>query len=137
MTQYNETEMVEHTPLDERDVTAKAAIDAMQQEEQVVAEEESTDDTQDTDEADTLDADMSRQMLAYGLGVIEFSVGAVCDVPFEIEEQAGNKWLDAATPMLQKYGPAGLAWFEKYQHELMFTMASCSLVGGCTLQVRR
>jgi len=135
MSEHNETETAAHTLFDERDVTAQAAIDVMQQEEQVVAEEENPTDT--SDEVETLDADTSRDMLSYGLGIIEFSVGAVCDVPFEIDEQAGNKWLDAATPMLQKYGPAGLAWFGKYQHELMFAMASCSLVGGCTLQVRR
>ncbi|MDC5813058.1 hypothetical protein OPW07_25410, partial [Vibrio europaeus] len=85
----------------------------------------------------SFDPDTSRQMLGYGLGIVEFSVGAAFDVPFEIDENVGNKWLDAATPMLQKYGPAGFAWFAKYEKELVFAMASCTLVGGCTLQVRR
>ncbi|MDC5813062.1 hypothetical protein OPW07_25430 [Vibrio europaeus] len=132
MSQTNEPQVT--TPADERDLTAQAAIDEMQQEEQVIEQAES--DTDDQEEA-SFDPDTSRQMLGYGLGIVEFSVGAAFDVPFEIDENVGNKWLDAATPMLQKYGPAGFAWFAEYEKELVFAMASCTLVGGCTLQVRR
>ncbi|MCG9578789.1 MULTISPECIES: hypothetical protein [Vibrio] len=130
MSQTNEMDVT--TPVDERDLTAQAAIDEMQQEEQVVEQAES-----DEQEEASFDPETSRQMLGYGLGIVEFSVGAAFDVPFEIDENVGNKWLDAATPMLQKYGPAGFAWFAKYEKELVFAMASCTLVGGCTLQVRR
>ncbi|WP_417801504.1 hypothetical protein [Vibrio europaeus] len=122
------------TPVDERDLTAQAAIDEMQQEEHAIEQAEGDDEEQ---EEATFDPDTSRQMLGYGLGIVEFSVGAAFDVPFEIDENVGNKWLDAATPMLQKYGPAGFAWFAEYEKELVFAMASCTLVGGCTLQVRR
>ncbi|NOH26358.1 hypothetical protein F0256_24770 [Vibrio europaeus] len=122
------------TPVDERDLTAQAAIDEMQQEEHAIEQAQS--DTDEQEEA-SFDPDTSRQMLGYGLGIVEFSVGAAFDVPFEIDENVGNKWLDAATPMLQKYGPAGFAWFAEYEKELVFAMASCTLVGGCTLQVRR
>ncbi|QPG34157.1 hypothetical protein IXK98_00060 [Vibrio europaeus] len=132
MSQTNEPEVT--TPADERDLTAQAAIDEMQQEEHVIEQVES--DTDDQEEA-SFDPETSRQMLGYGLGIVEFSVGAAFDVPFEIDENVGNKWLDAATPMLQKYGPAGFAWFAEYEKELVFAMASCTLVGGCTLQVRR
>ncbi|MDC5758330.1 hypothetical protein OPW41_11905 [Vibrio europaeus] len=132
MSQTNEMDVT--TPVDERDLTAQAAIDEMQQEEHVIEQTESG--TDDQEEA-TFDPDTSRQMLGYGLGIVEFSVGAAFDVPFEIDENVGNKWLDAATPMLQKYGPAGFAWFAEYEKELVFAMASCTLVGGCTLQVRR
>ncbi|QPG34121.1 hypothetical protein IXK98_08410 [Vibrio europaeus] len=132
MSETNEPQVT--TPVDERDLTAQAAIDEMQQDEQVVELAES--DTDEQEEA-SFDPDTSRQMLGYGLGIVEFSVGAAFDVPFEIDENVGNKWLDAATPMLQKYGPAGFAWFAKYEKELVFAMASCTLVGGCTLQVRR
>ncbi|MER0333850.1 hypothetical protein ABRZ81_11300 [Vibrio vulnificus] len=126
------------TPTDERDLEAQAAIEAMQQQEQAEVEQTSSSETEQTaQETEFLDAETSRQMLAYGLHMIEFTVGGVFDVPFEIEQQAGGKWLDAATPMLQKYGPAGLEWFAKYQGELMFAMASCSLVGGSAIQVRR
>jgi hypothetical protein len=130
MSQTNEMDVT--TPVDERDLTAQAAIDEMQQEEQVVEQAEN-----DEQEEATFDSETSRQMLGYGLGIVEFSVGAAFDVPFEIDENVGNKWLDAATPMLQKYGPAGFAWFAEYEKELVFAMASCTLVGGCTLQVRR
>ncbi|KLN66054.1 hypothetical protein [Vibrio sp. VPAP30] len=130
MNQTNEPEVT--TPVDERDLTAQAAIDEMQQEEHAIEQAES-----DEQEEASFDPDTSRQMLGYGLGIVEFSVGAAFDVPFEIDENVGNKWLDAATPMLQKYGPAGFAWFAEYEKELIFAMASCTLVGGCTLQVRR
>ncbi|WCP68485.1 hypothetical protein LYZ37_07095 [Vibrio tubiashii] len=130
MSETNEMDVT--TPVDERDLTAQAAIDEMQQEEQVVEQAES-----DEQEEASFDPETSRQMLGYGLGIVEFSVGAAFDVPFEIDENVGNKWLDAATPMLQKYGPAGFAWFAEYEKELVFAMASCTLVGGCTLQVRR
>ena len=132
MSQTNEMDVT--TPVDERDLTAQAAINEMQQEEQAIEQAEG--DTDEQEEA-TFDPDTSRQMLGYGLGIVEFSVGAAFDVPFEIDENVGNKWLDAATPMLQKYGPAGFAWFAEYEKELVFAMASCTLVGGCTLQVRR
>lgn len=132
MSQTNEPEVT--TPVDERDLTAQAAIDEMQQEEHMIEQAES--DTDEQEEA-SFDPETSRQMLGYGLGIVEFSVGAAFDVPFEIDENVGNKWLDAATPMLQKYGPAGFAWFAEYEKELVFAMASCTLVGGCTLQVRR
>jgi len=130
MSQTNEPEVT--TPVDERDLTAQAAIDEMQQEEHAIEQAES-----DEQEEASFDPETSRQMLGYGLGIVEFSVGAAFDVPFEIDENVGNKWLDAATPMLQKYGPAGFAWFAEYEKELVFAMASCTLVGGCTLQVRR
>jgi|GEM_PF-2613445 len=123
--------------LDERDQTAQAAIDAMQQEEQKTLESEANETAQSEEEAVTFDDETSRQMLSYGLGLIEMTVGAAFDVPFAINEQAGNKWLDAATPMLKKYGPQGLEWFAKYQTEVMFALASCSLVGGCATQVGR
>lgn len=132
MSETNEPQVT--TPVDERDLTAQAAIDEMQQEEHVIEQTESGSDEQ---EEASFDPETSRQMLGYGLGIVEFSVGAAFDVPFEIDENVGNKWLDAATPMLQKYGPAGFAWFAKYEKELVFAMASCTLVGGCTLQVRR
>ncbi|MDC5721942.1 hypothetical protein [Vibrio europaeus] len=132
MSQTNEMDVT--TPVDERDLTAQAAIDEMQQEEHAIEQAEGDDEEQ---EEATFDPDTSRQMLGYGLGIVEFSVGAAFDVPFEIDENVGNKWLDAATPMLQKYGPAGFAWFAEYEKELVFAMASCTLVGGCTLQVRR
>ncbi|MDC5868823.1 hypothetical protein OPW39_08280 [Vibrio europaeus] len=132
MSQTNEMDVT--TPVDERDLTAQAAIDEMQQEEHVIEQTESGTDEQ---EEASFDPETSRQMLGYGLGIVEFSVGAAFDVPFEIDENVGNKWLDAATPMLQKYGPAGFAWFAEYEKELVFAMASCTLVGGCTLQVRR
>ncbi|MDC5808093.1 hypothetical protein OPW36_14045 [Vibrio europaeus] len=132
MSEANEMDVT--TPVDERDITAQAAIDEMQQEEHAIEQAES--DTDEQEEA-SFDPDTSRQMLGYGLGIVEFSVGAAFDVPFEIDENVGNKWLDAATPMLQKYGPAGFAWFAEYEKELVFAMASCTLVGGCTLQVRR
>ncbi|MEX0336390.1 hypothetical protein [Vibrio tubiashii] len=135
MSQTNEPQVT--TPVDERDLTAQAAIDEMQQEEHAIEQAES--DTDEQEEA-SFDPDTSRQMLGYGLGIVDFSVGAAFDGPFEIDETVGNKWLDAATPMLQKYGPAGFAWFAwfaKYEKELVFAMASCTLVGGCTLQVRR
>ncbi|WP_414932383.1 hypothetical protein [Vibrio europaeus] len=132
MSETNEMDVT--TPVDERDLTAQAAIDEMQQEEHAIEQAEG--DTDEQEEA-SFDPDTSRQMLGYGLGIVEFSVGAAFDVPFEIDENVGNKWLDAATPMLQKYGPAGFAWFAKYEKELVFAMASCTLVGGCTLQVRR
>ncbi|QJY36170.1 hypothetical protein HOO69_05885 [Vibrio europaeus] len=132
MSQTNEMDVT--TPVDERDLTAQAAINEMQQEEHAIEQAES--DTGEQEEA-SFDPETSRQMLGYGLGIVEFSVGAAFDVPFEIDENVGNKWLDAATPMLQKYGPAGFAWFAKYEKELVFAMASCTLVGGCTLQVRR
>ncbi|MDC5819445.1 hypothetical protein OPW19_06340 [Vibrio europaeus] len=130
MNQTNEPQVT--TPVDERDLTAQAAIDEMQQEEHAIEQAES-----DEQEEASFDPETSRQMLGYGLGIVEFSVGAAFDVPFEIDENVGNKWLDAATPMLQKYGPAGFAWFAEYEKELIFAMASCTLVGGCTLQVRR
>ncbi|NOI83054.1 hypothetical protein F0237_20520 [Vibrio tubiashii] len=132
MSQTNESQVT--TPVDERDLTAQAAIDEMQQEEHAIEQAEG--DTDEQEEA-TFDPETSRQMLGYGLGIVEFSVGAAFDVPFEIDENVGNKWLDAATPMLQKYGPAGFAWFAEYEKELVFAMASCTLVGGSTLQVRR
>jgi hypothetical protein len=125
------------TVTDERDLEAQAAIEAMQQEEQTETSNDETDSETTPEPEETIDAETSRQMLAYGLHMIESTVGGVFDVPFEIEQQAGGKWLDAATPMLQKYGPAGLEWFAKYQGELMFAMASCSLVGGSAIQVRR
>ncbi|NRB66669.1 MAG: hypothetical protein HRU48_04740 [Vibrio sp.] len=123
--------------LDERDQTAQAAIDAMQQQAQSTLDSEQSHATQSDEEATDFDDETSRQMLSYGLGMIEMTVGAVFDVSFEIEERAGNKWLDAATPMLKKYGPLGLEWFAKYQTEVMFALSSCSLVGGCATQVRR
>ncbi|QJY39104.1 hypothetical protein HOO69_21430 [Vibrio europaeus] len=132
MSQTNEMDVT--TPVDERDLTAQAAINEMQQEEHAIEQAEG--DTGEQEEA-TFDPETSRQMLGYGLGIVEFSVGAAFDVPFEIDENVGNKWLDAATPMLQKFGPAGFAWFAEYEKELVFAMASCTLVGGCTLQVRR
>ncbi|MDC5824311.1 hypothetical protein OPW36_06195 [Vibrio europaeus] len=132
MSETNEMDVT--TPVDERDLTAQAAIDEMQQEEHAIEQAEGG--TEEQDEA-SFDPETSRQMLGYGLGIVEFSVGAAFDVPFEIDENVGNKWLDAATPMLQKYGPAGFAWFAEYEKELVFAMASCTLVGGCTLQVRR
>lgn len=135
------TEIERETPVDtatdERDLEAQAAIEAMQQQEQAEIEQTSSSETEQAAQEEALDADTSRQMLSYGLWAVEVSVGGVFDVPFEIDQQAGGKWLDAATPMLQKYGPAGLEWFAKYQGELMFAMASCSLVGGSAIQVRR
>ena len=122
MSQTNEMDVT--TPVDERDLTAQAAINEMQQEEQAIEQAEG--DTDEQEEA-TFDPDTSRQMLGYGLGIVEFSVGAAFDVPFEIDENVGNKWLDAATPMLQKYGPAGFAWFAEYEKELVFSIASFPL----------
>ncbi len=123
--------------LDERDQTVQSVIDEMKQEEQKAHDGEESETTQSEDDTVAFDDEASRQMLSYGLGIIEMSVGAVFDLPFEIDERAGNKWLDAATPMFKKYGPSGLAWFEKYQAEVMFSLASLSLVGGCATQVRR
>lgn len=125
------------TPIDERDLEAQAAIEEMQQQEQADSSDNATDSETTSEPEETLDADTARQMLSYGLWAVEVSVGGVFDVPFQIAEPVGNKWLDASVPMLQKYGPAGLEWFGQYQGELMFAMASCSLVGGSAIQVRR
>lgn len=141
MSENNPIESPVEPVVDQRDVEAQAAIEEMEQQEQAVVDEETnTNETKEqkaASDCEALDADTARQMLSYGLWAVEVSVGGVFDVPFQIEEPVGNKWLDASVPMLQKYGPAGLEWFAKYQGELMFAMASCSLVGGSAIQVRR
>lgn len=112
----------------DRDALAAAAIGIME-EEQVQAAP--------VDDVEQFDAESIKQLLSYSLGIVELSVSAICDVPFEINTDAGNKWIDAAAPMVDKYGPAGLALFAKYQTEIMFAMATLSLVGGSAVQVRR
>lgn len=127
------------TPLDERDELALDAIAKLKQEreapEALAAEEQKQAKPQNA--FDEFDEESAKQLLAYGLGTIQLSVGAIFDVPFEIDDDAGNKWLDRATPMLIKYGPAGLEWFGRYQGEIFFTMATFSLVGGSAVQIRR
>ncbi|CAH7295598.1 conserved hypothetical protein [Vibrio chagasii] len=122
--------------LDERDQQAVEAVETLRE-----AREQDEADTGETQEAvpETLGfgEEDARMMLSYGLGVVEMTVGTVFDVPFEIETRAGNQWLDAASPMLQKYGPAGLKWFGQYQGEFVFAMASMTLIGGCAKQVRQ
>ncbi|MDN3630798.1 hypothetical protein [Vibrio lentus] len=122
--------------LDERDQQAVEAVETLRE-----AREQDEADTGETQEAapETLGfgEEDARMMLSYGLGVVEMTVGTVFDVPFEIDTRAGNQWLDAASPMLQKYGPAGLKWFGQYQGEFVFAMASMTLIGGCAKQVRQ
>ena len=122
--------------LDERDQQAVEAVETLRE-----AREQDEADTGENQEAapETLGfgEEDARMMLSYGLGVVEMTVGTVFDVPFEIDTRAGNQWLDAASPMLQKYGPAGLKWFGQYQGEFVFAMASMTLIGGCAKQVRQ
>ena len=122
--------------LDERDQQAIDAVDTLRE-----AREQDDADTGENQEmapeALGFGEEDARMMLSYGLGVVEMTIGSVFDVPFEIETRAGNQWLDAASPMLQKYGPAGLKWFGQYQGEFVFAMASMTLIGGCAKQVRQ
>ena len=122
--------------LDERDQQAVEAVETLRE-----AREQDEADTGENQEAapETLGfgEEDARMMLSYGLGVVEMTVGSVFDVPFEIDTRIGNQWLDAASPMLQKYGPAGLKWFGQYQGEFVFAMASMTLIGGCAKQVRQ
>ncbi|PTO74150.1 hypothetical protein [Vibrio splendidus] len=122
--------------LDERDQQAVEAVETLREaREQDEAEPSETQDA--SPEPLGFGEEDARMMLSYGLGVVEMTVGTVFDVPFEIDTRAGNQWLDAASPMLQKYGPAGLKWFGQYQGEFVFAMASMTLIGGCAKQVRQ
>ncbi|MFA0098244.1 hypothetical protein AB4406_24505 [Vibrio splendidus] len=122
--------------LDERDQQAVEAVETLREARE--QDEADTGENQEaTPEALGFGEEDARMMLSYGLGVVEMTVGTVFDVPFEIDTRAGNQWLDAASPMLQKYGPAGLKWFGQYQGEFVFAMASMTLIGGCAKQVRQ
>lgn len=122
--------------LDERDQQAIDAVDTLREARE--QDDADTGENQETaPEALGFGEEDARMMLSYGLGVVEMTIGSVFDVPFEIETRAGNQWLDAASPMLQKYGPAGLKWFGQYQGEFVFAMASMTLIGGCAKQVRQ
>ncbi|PMM67497.1 hypothetical protein BCT47_26245 [Vibrio splendidus] len=122
--------------LDERDQQAVEAVETLREARE--HDEAEPSETQDASpEPLGFGEEDARMMLSYGLGVVEMTVGSVFDVPFEIDTRAGNQWLDAASPMLQKYGPAGLKWFGQYQGEFVFSMASMTLIGGCAKQVRQ
>ena len=126
----------EHTQ-DPRDTMADQAINALREEREQAKEAEEENQQANTPTPPPLNPEYARMLLSYSLGVIQLSVGAVFDVPFEIETEAGNQWLDASVPMMQKYGPQGLKWLEKYEDEIMFSMATFTLIGGCAVQVRR
>lgn len=123
--------------LDERDQQALEAVNTLRQEREQAEQSEDPQEPESISEGISFGEEDARMMLSYGLGVVEMTVASVFDVPFEIETQAGNQWLDAASPMLQKYGPLGLKWFGQYQGEFIFAMASMTLIGGCAKQVRQ
>ena len=127
------------TPLDERDELALDAIAQLKQQREAPDEPEAEKETdaKPKNAFEEFDEESAKQLLAYGLGSIQMAVSGVFDVPFEIDDEAGNKWLDKASPMLMKYGPSGLEWFGRYKGEIFFTMATFSLIGGSAVQVRR
>jgi len=130
------------TPLDDRDELALDVIAQLKQaregqQDDPEPEPEDRETAQPANDFEQFDEESAKQLLSYGLGSIQLSVGAIFNVPFEIDEEAGNKWLDRATPMLMKYGPAGLEWFGRYKGEIFFAMATFSLVGGSAVQIRR
>ncbi len=120
-------------PLNDRDAMVNAAIEELNQQE--TAPEGETSGEQTATQA--FDIESNKALLGFGLGFVEMTVSSVCGVEFELDSDAKTKWIDAAAPMLEKYGPAGLEWFGRYQTEVMFGMASLSLVGGSVVQVRR
>ncbi|QIA63329.1 hypothetical protein GT360_07265 [Vibrio astriarenae] len=75
------------------------------------------------------DAAAAAMMLDYGLGLSEGAISMMAGVSFHYDEAQKAKFIEAAQPIIQKYGGTWLGWVEKYKDEGMLLLAA----GGLTM----
>ncbi|MGF1762460.1 hypothetical protein [Aliivibrio kagoshimensis] len=123
-----------------RDTQAELAASELDSIERPSIDEEpqSTEDTATENTPEEFDPAVGAAMMDYGLSFVEMTLQGVLDVPeFEFNKESRTKFVAASEPMLSKYGPTWLGWFDEYKVEISFTCAALSLIGGSAMQIKR
>ncbi|MDN2481119.1 hypothetical protein [Vibrio agarivorans] len=75
------------------------------------------------------EAAAAAMMLDYGLGLSEGAISMMAGVDFHYDQAQKAKFIEAAQPIIQKYGGTWIEWADKYKDEALLLLAA----GGLTM----
>lgn len=83
------------------------------------------------------EAAAAAMMLDYGLGLSEGAISMMAGVEFHYDEAQKAKFIEAAQPIIQKYGGTWLELADKYKDEALLLLAAGGLTISSVATIKR